>query len=85
QFQRSHNANGRPRGQFQRILNTGIRPPNQPQGHRPQNTMNTSTNVFVQQYINLVEGSNPFTRLQDGTTPQQNTQFHTALFLGLPF
>ncbi|CAG8726009.1 5190_t:CDS:1, partial [Cetraspora pellucida] len=85
QLQRNHNTNGRSRGQFQRILNTGIRAQNQPQGHRPQNNMNTSTNVFVQQYIDLVEGSNPFARLQDGITPQQNAQFHTALFLGLPF
>ncbi|CAG8744981.1 3486_t:CDS:1, partial [Cetraspora pellucida] len=85
QLQRNHNTNGRSRGQFQRILNTGIRPQNQPQGHQPQNNMNTSTHVFVQQYIDLVEGSNPFARLQVGTTPQHNAQFHTALFLGLPF
>ncbi|KAF0430280.1 hypothetical protein F8M41_005561 [Gigaspora margarita] len=83
QFRRVLNTNARPRGQFRRVLNTR----RQARRSRPQTTTNPSVGVFTatQQYADLVEGSSPFTGLQNAEMPSQNTQYPTALFSGFSF
>ncbi|RIB27158.1 hypothetical protein C2G38_2161351 [Gigaspora rosea] len=57
------------------------------QAPRPQNTPNlfTDTLTAVQQYNDLVEGSNPFIRTQDVETSPQSTQLSRDLFFGFSF
>ncbi|CAG8440730.1 4128_t:CDS:1 [Dentiscutata heterogama] len=73
------NANG----QFQRALNIGMLPT------RSQNTANLSSDAFiaVQQHMDLISGTYPFTRIQgiENTQPSQSTRFSTMLFSGSSF
>ncbi|RIB30103.1 hypothetical protein C2G38_2153559 [Gigaspora rosea] len=84
QPQRPQNIGGpqNTNGQFQRNLNIGMMPV------RSQNTANTNTTTgvytAVQQYADLTNGADPFTRAQDvGDLPSQNTRFSTLLFSGI--
>ncbi|CAG8815013.1 28343_t:CDS:2 [Gigaspora margarita] len=54
---------------------------------RPQNTTNPPVGAFtaIQQYADLIEGSSPFTELQNAEISSQNTQYPTALFSGFSF
>ncbi|CAG8779615.1 13394_t:CDS:1 [Dentiscutata erythropus] len=72
------NANG----QLQRTTNIGMLP------IRPQNTANlfTGTYTSVQQYADLINGTDPFTRTQGvENLPPQSIRFSTLLFSGVSF
>ncbi|CAG8794209.1 21516_t:CDS:2 [Dentiscutata erythropus] len=80
QLQGSYNVSGPQNagGLFQRTLNTGTH-------SRPQNTVNIIVNTFidVQRYIDLVEGTDPFTKTQGIENSQsQDVQFSTLLISG---
>ncbi|CAG8815798.1 2376_t:CDS:1 [Gigaspora margarita] len=84
QLQRPRNIGGpqNPNGQFQRNSIIGM------MSVRSQNTANTNTTtgVFtaVQQYADLTNGTEPFTRTQDvEDLPPQSTRFSTLLFSGV--
>ncbi|CAG8586041.1 25002_t:CDS:1, partial [Gigaspora margarita] len=53
---------------------------------RLQNNENRFSNTFIiQQYSDLIYGTNPFTSMQCPCPPQQDTQFSTSLFSGNSF
>ncbi|CAG8730873.1 156_t:CDS:1 [Dentiscutata erythropus] len=84
QLQRPRNIGGlqNANGQLRRTTNIAMLP------MRPQNTANLFTGTFtsVQQYADLINGSDPFTRTQGvENLPPQNSRLSTLLFLGVSF
>ncbi|CAG8565336.1 10409_t:CDS:1, partial [Dentiscutata heterogama] len=70
------NANG----QLQRTTNNSMLP------MRPHNIANLFTGTSVQQYTDLINGTNPFTGAHGvENPPPQNSEFTTQLFLGGSF
>ncbi|CAG8805273.1 21024_t:CDS:1, partial [Gigaspora margarita] len=80
--QQRNTNNGGPQsviGQFQGVSNIGVQLP------RLQNTANRFNGAFIdiQQYADLINGTNPFIRVQGiEHSPQQSIQFSTLGFQG---
>ncbi|CAG8782850.1 14944_t:CDS:1, partial [Gigaspora margarita] len=82
QLQRSQNIRGlqNVNNQLQRILNLGMPPP------RLQNTTNLFTGTFIAIQYDLINGTNPFMKMQGVTNPlPQSLPFSTLLFSGVSF